>query len=509
MKTIHVSNFGGGMASDIYAGLPGEFSTTRNFDILTYPNRLYPLPSMVTTTAGTVVQNITVASDLIVYGAGKESSGTGGSIWKTTGSGWSEMSNSFSGDVGGSNCLFDYPSNGSGKTIIYGGDDHRLTYVHPDGATSLTQSASFSGTPVVGSLSNGYVHPTDDIAYVGYTNATATYIARKNGSIAMEDAVLTLPLRYRVVSITKYQDYLAIGCTSYSIGLVPSGSPQTSVVFLWDRSATTWNYEIQWGDNSLFALNNVNGTLVGISTYQENDYGSVLVRGYAGGEAETLQEILITRQDPANSPTFNVYPRVNFVHRGRMFFSCDLVGGGTSPSHKGLWSVGKNKQGRWVCTVERFASTDGSDVSVISAAFRLGYLFANHTAAGTLTVGSTSTDGWDIEYQDPSIYESVVNPEMPDGDKILEKNLKAVAVHYLPLPATGQVVLQYRVDSAGSWTTIFTETTDGATETEAVRTATTVQFLPGRNYEFRLESTGNAQITGFTYTYDFLKSDLT
>jgi hypothetical protein len=491
------------MTSDLYAGSLGEFSTSRNFDIITYPNRLYPLPSMVNDTAGTGVGNLLCASDLVVYGDGVATTFGDHALWKSTGGGWTELTLTRTTPDPDFKLFVEYLKNPSSRTLLFSGGGTDILMADP----ANVQAQSSHGLTYT-DISQGYVHPADDILYIGYSNATATYIAANNAG-SWNDTALTLPKRYKVVALTKFGNYLAIACTTYSTGAIPAGGPNVSMVFFWDRdtSLTTVSESVSWGDNSLFALNNLDGVLIGISTYQGNDHGGLIIKAYTGGQPEVLKEVLVTRQDPATSPTYSVYPRVNFIHRGRMYFSCDMSSGGTSPSYKGLWSVGKNRFGQWAVTVERFASTDGSDVSVLAAAFRLDYLFANHTASGTLTVGSTSADGWATEYQDPAIYESVTNPEMPDEDKGKQKQFASAACHFLTLPTTGQVVMKYRLDSIGAWTTLFTKTATSP-DTNLLAYEHPIAGATGRNIEFRIESTGSAQVVGFSYKYQPLSTNI-
>lgn len=75
--------------------------------------------------------------------------------------------------------------------------------------------------------------------------------------------------------------------------------------------------------------------------------------------------------------------------------------------------------------------------------------------------------------------------------------------------------MKYRVDSNGNtsdWLTCFTSTTTGSVYAEAANTTvldtngSPIQFTSGRNYEFRVESTGGAVITNFAYKYDTLET---
>lgn len=511
MKVITANDFGGGMSSDIYASKPGEFSQIRNFDTLTYPNRLYPLPSMASDTASTGVQNMIVVPDsnnsntLTIFGSGYEPNTTNGSLWRTTGSGWAELTNARSGDAASSDLLIYYPENGnSGRTLIYAGygATSRLTYVHPDGATALAYK-NLAQTAAAGSISQGYIHPADNILYFGYSKAnTATYIVSKDASSDIVDPALTLPAKYTVRSLNKYGNYLAIGVTAFSVANVPGAGVETSGIFLWDRTTASIkpNEFIPLGDVQLFALNNLDGVLVACCTYQDNDSGSLITLGYAGGVPEKLTETIIVRQVATETPTFTAYPRVNLIYRKRMYFSMDLSSGATSPIYKGLWSLGRNKKGQWVVQTERFGSTDGTDSSIIAAAFRIGRLFTSTATTFALTTAVQSPSGWATEYASSSYYESVVNPNMPELDKMLSKQLAAALCTFI-IPSTGQVVLKYRIDSVqtGAWTTLFTKT--ATTPTTSLQSYEAPIKKTGTNFEFRIECTGGAQVTAFAYKY--------
>ena len=83
-----------------------------------------------------------------------------------------------------------------------------------------------------------------------------------------------------------------------------------------------------------------------------------------------------------------------------------------------------------------------------------------------------------------------------------------IALHYVPLQSGASAVLKYRTDG-GAWTTVFTETTAGAVVTERTKDATGTAFTAGRNFEFRIESTGGAEILGLSYRYETLSTNLT
>jgi hypothetical protein len=94
---------------------------------------------------------------------------------------------------------------------------------------------------------------------------------------------------------------------------------------------------------------------------------------------------------------------------------------------------------------------------------------------------------------------------MNKAHRPLHKQLMSVAVTYESLDADEQVVLKYKVDD-GSYVTVFTEATDGVIVTEMPKA--TDEFTAGREYQFRIESTGGAEITGLYYTYELIPSHI-
>lgn len=512
MKTISINNFGGGMAKDIYAGEYGEFSSSRQFDLFTYPNRLFPIPGMQNNTSGTGIDHILVGKNYssagAVYGLGQDvaaGSPSIAAIWINNGSTWTQNTKISAAKNTTSNrdLFIEYIPNGT-NSILASVDTGIGRYDPTNAQTAATEFLTYV------TMTQGCIHPKDKILYYAYTTSSASYIGLNNAGTYNHTA-LALPSQYRPTSVSYYGNYLAVSCTYYSVGEVAGSNVDNSIVVLWDRdtSNTLPNEIISWGNNTLKIINNLNGVLIGVSAVQNNETASLLVKGFNGGEPEVLTEICVTRQDPATSPSVTIYQRVNFVYRDRLTFSADLVGGGTSPSHKGLWYFGKVK-GKWVLFVGQYASVDGTDKSVIAGANYLGYLYAVHTSAGT-TVSQLDGNTLSTGYDDTSYWESVVNPNMPDADKVYKKKLLSVAVHTLPLTTSGQVVFKCRVDSIGDWITIFTKT---STSPDTNLVAYETQILPsmqiadGRNFEFRVESTGGAQIHGITYRYEVLETNI-
>lgn len=505
MKTVPVNRFDNGVGDSKYDKETASFAMSKHFDTSTLPHVLTPYRGMASDITGQAqIGNLLIGSNGYVYGLGN--SGGSGKIYKKdilVSNTWVQMN---PGSLGGSpsyDCFGEYKARiyaGSGGTTIYSYDINEI-----GGSNSHALAYTNICAP--------FVHPSDDYQYFGYDNKIAS---NNNGS--WTDVALTLPSNLTITALASWGNYLAIAVTP-TVGLTASigGGAAESYVILWDRSATTTNLEpINWGTGVLRVLKNYNGALIGVSdtggsSSNVQDRDSVLVKYYSGGQPQLIKE-LVTEKQTTTFPDAAINPRVSFVYRNRFYFSANIVGGSTSPSHYGLWSLGKGKQSnRYGVVIERIATNDNSETGVIAAIITGDVAVMVHSAVGTIT-SSINTSIIATAYQATSVYESLVNPEMEGIDYYRNKQLVSVTGHFRPLTSSGQVVMKYRVDSDGDWTTIFTKTSTSpdadTTSIEALRDASGGSFTSGRQYEFRLESTGGAEIVGFTYKYDILNTNI-
>jgi hypothetical protein len=524
-KTTFVNNFSNGMVNDIYNGGVGQFSNTKHFDILTYGNRLVPLRGMATDTASTGIGNIIVSSvNGLMYGSGNGggNSGSNATLWQRTGyggsDGWVALWNShnqYANSTVANSLLVDWASAGNIQTLIWSSASY-LNSSAPDGSNNqpTRQSLTFS------TIGQGLEHPADKILYFPYSTTSASYV----GSVSPDATpfnthaftALTLPVQYRAYCLSYYGNYLAIPGATTNV----SGT-NSSRVFFWGRDTTqSWDYDIAWGDGTLQVLNNLNGALIGISSISDpnisndiQDQVNIEIKEYTGGQPVLVQRITANHLSSTGAPSVTVNPNVNFVHANRLYFSVTInPNDGISNSYQGLWSIGKNTAGHYVVTIERMATNIGTETGVLAAAISGDFVSIAHTANGTLTYtinGATSSS----TYAATSIYESVVNPDMPAADKANNKKLLAVAAYFVPLTTGQQVVLKARVDSndKAAWVTLFTKTSASPDTLLTMYESQITQamgLIDGVNFEFRLESTGGAQITGFAYKYKVLPSNI-
>lgn len=517
MKTIPVNRFDG-MAEDYTKGMTGEFSLAKHFDTTSYPWKLQPLRGMSTDTANTGIGNIIIGQDGYLYGSGEDGSNPGnGKLWRRSGyggsDGWESIptNNQLSGASINYSMLIQYPQSGSARNVFWS-STNKIMFSDPTGSSSAdSQSLTFT------TISQGFVHPKDKILYFGYQTSTATYIGLYNGAVGgpsggtgWNTTALQLPKGYRVYHLTNYGDYLAIACALAS----PTGSETTSVVFLWDRDATlsTVSEIIPWSSGALKVLNNLNGYLIGVSNISNitlQDYDAIQIKIYGGGvEPTVVKEITAQHNIASSQPVCDINERVNFISKNRLYFSINVVPNDGTTARYGLWSFGKSKTGRWVVNMERIETNANTGTGVIACAINGDFVSMAHTSAGTLTFttnGQTSTS----TYGATSVYESIINPEMPEIDNAKEKKLYAIYVNYMPLVSGQSIVVKYKVDSISStsWTTVGTINTTSSTN-QTFLDVSGSPFTDGRRFEFRLESTGGAVITDWGYRYDITSNQL-
>lgn len=495
MKTVLLNRFDGGIVNDPRS----EGNVCRmctNFDILTNPHRLTPYRDSESGDSAPTTsqkQNFVIAlrtgTTYSLYALGVIS-GTAKAevLYKdlTTGgstdlddSGWSTPANNQSSSGSTNFELFVYYK----KTgFIYGARaNSHIWRFDPAGGAFVDAHQALSYT----NIAQGLVHSKDDIFYVPYDNNIA-----KNDNGSWTPTALTLPKHLYITSISEYGNYLAIACA-------PLSGLGNSVVYLWDRDSTlaTLSESIDWGEGNIKILEEINGFLVGISlsgngTSRFKD--RIIFKYYSGvGGAQKFMELEggITSQLPLAKQKIN--NRLNFM------MSVSLNGA----VREGVWSVGKTGD-RFTLVHERTPNNDTALTSgTLKNFFYVGdFLFQSYTDSGSFALSKTNDTS---SYTATSIIETKINPGFPDTDKSQFIKLYAVGALYDALPAAGQVVVKHRIQG-GTYATIFTETTDGATYTEPVSIyADGTQFNDlTKEHEFRVESTGGAVPVALIIRYD-------
>lgn len=500
MPKVIINKFNGGMINDPLSRSSSSCMVSTNFDISTNSSKLLPVRATESGYSGQStgkLQNFclgyrSTSGEYVIYGLGVVSGQAYANIlYKTLDSldtdSWSTPANNASASGATSFDLFVYYQ----KTgLIYGAKSGTHIWAYdPSG------SAAFAETHQALSYTNiaqGLVHSKDDILYIPYDNKIAT---NNNGS--WTTAALTLPAYYTVRSISEYGNYLAIACTNANL----VGSSQ---LFLWDRntSLTTVTESIDLGYGTVKLIEEIEGTLVSVSLIGGTSTSvrdRVVFRYLSGNQMIKFNEIVSSYFGTTSAQLPAAKHRVN----GKLYFMLKMKINGAE--REGLFSIGKSNPGEpFAISHEMTLNNATATTNSVLKNFltTCDYTFLSYVDNGTYTL----TKSQDQATYTTSIYESLTNPGMSAGDGAGKKQLVGVAVNHEPLTSGQTVVLKYRVDSANTaaWTTVFTSSTVGATRFESGLDSSENQFTAGTNYEFRIESTGGAVITGLSYVYENL-----
>ena len=495
-ETILINDFSGGIADDTKAAAPNEFAIAHHFDTYSKRHKLIPYRDM-EDEAGTLgvyaIKSVELFTDSggtqNLFALGNKSGAafpqileksvniiTGTFAISTTaqGAAGTVIATSLIG-YAKTNKLYFMKTN-SGNTIIDSYDPATDTYASTVG--------TITGTASTGVYPRPFRHPQDDIVYFGAGNVIASL-----NNTTFTAAALTLPTGLIITSITDYGIYLAIACA-------PKDQGNKSYVFLWgrDTSLTTVEETIDAGEGSLMVLENVEGELIGISSSAQTAGAlvdiapKITIRQYSGGFMRPIKDIAWTG---TGTPT-TLLQNHKAKKDDRLFFACKQYIENKTVNQ--LWVVGKNRQGQIYVTPDRLINNDTALTGNVDGFSMIGdYLWAGYNGDGSLKRTDDAAT-----FTATCIYESAV---FNFGESGRKKDLIGATVMTDFLPTAGQVVLKYKKDEETTWTTIFTNTTDNSI---SYGTSYPVEF---KEIAFRIESTGNAVITGLKFKAQFKESE--
>lgn len=383
------------------------------------------------------------------------------------------------------------------KKVIYGASaGTRIWSYDIVGATFNGTAASITYT----NITQGIVHSKDDVLYFGVDN----FIYYKNGAGAITKG-LTLPSNLIVSSICEFGNYLAIACRPLYANSVESK------LFLWDRqsSLNDLSESVSWGRGSLYAIETIDGYLIGVSVYSgaSSSFPSkVVFSRYSGGGAVTFKQIFMT-----NVPTIVGKQKYN----NRMYFGLSAATsiGGTTNDYVGIWSVGRNGETEpFSVSLDRVPNNGTSTSQIKGFILVQDFMYISYLDATNSDAFALSKTNDQSVYNTTATYRTSINQGMPEVDKPKLKKLVAVALTYPSFPSGGQAVLKVRKDG-GSWQTVFTETTAGVPATEMAALADGTNFGDGRDWEFQIECggtaiTGETEVTGLVYRYEIVNTKI-
>ncbi len=495
-KQIIIQNFSGGIADDLRQQVSNGFATSQHFDNYSSLNKLTPYDISVadnTTQVGIMAFNWDGTN---LYGMGVNlSSGPKVQIYQKT----SLINNWVSPSTSTSNTVTSIIGNGfhiyKGFAYMYAAanrlDRWALGGAYTDSYQSLTFTAYGDAS---GNVAQPITHSKTDTAYFPYENK----IASLNGT-SFTTTALTLPSNLVITALAQFGNYLAIACRP-SV----SGSAN-SRVFLWDMVSFDVSESIDFGTGDLWILANVEGALVGVmnaptSAGITQAKTKVFIKAYTSGVPVLIKTLIdvglvlggLTGYKPFVSTT-----------NGLSFYLTSGNGiNGVVPT--GIYTVNKvpgNSGFNVVC--ERYVHNT-SGITSLTGIFKIGeviFTAYNHVANTSSSVGRTDNPG---TYTITSYIETV---KINGGDINKRKKLDFVGVSTVPMPTTGQIIIKYKKNSETAYTTIATNTTDNAVSNLSPNIAGSVTLPEFNEIQFRVESTGGAEITGIKIVFTELKSD--
>lgn len=500
MKTVIMNQFDGGIAEDERSHSTIECSDVLGFDTLTYPHKLTPHgeSEAEALTSGSITDKIITDvnrdSNGYISFLGRNSSGspTVTSIFfKDSGTDIASTSTALGSDSAGAIYLANtsafYKSNYYYQ-ISTSGVVRKLTAGTFVATTAGTMPVSATWTNEVGV--KPIIHPADDILYM----ARQQYLAKINGTTYTNLTAVVIPTIQYITSITDYDSDLAIGTA-------PTFEGGKSRVYLWNRNETssTFRANIDWGEGSLMVLENIGGTLVGVSVSDANYVSStsytvtktkkLTVRVLSGSQAVVVKEIIVPS-------TFSLK---NFKARtaNKLYFGGD--------NGDALFVIRKNNDGSLTVSKDRYINNGSAYTTLKGLGLYGDYLFTMFDTAGQ--TGNVYRTKVTSSYTNTSVYETTINPSMDIADRAKLKGISLVSVSTAPLPAGASVTVKYSVDGS-AYTTLLTESTDGRVTTTASNQNDGSPFLDGYEYQFKIESTGGAEVTELRYKYNVKDTQL-
>ena len=479
---IKINNFSGGVSDAPRESNASKFQVSKHFDIFTDPTRLIPYRSLeADTNDGSTSTGMKqyVVKDFLYHSSSSKLFGlgqTGGGLTKivqkadaTTGN-WSLPATSEGNGAVKNGCFIEY------KDVLWGFQGTNQIWKWTIATNTISNSASTTGVTIT-SVAQGLVY--EDYLYLPYNNK----IWRATDATTFSDAYLTLPTNFKITSLTAYGKYIAIAVAPVS------NYNGVSKVLLWDGTSTDIQESIDWGEGELRILETIEGILVGVTDRYLNNAtgagkGSMIVQIYQGGAPQVVKEVF------TRALTGKDIPINKSVKNNRVFWAAKIMTNSAGTEYvEGLWSFGRKNVNfpfsLSLDVIDENIDTDGIQAFGTAA----NYFFITHSGDGSIDKTNDSA-----VYTFTSAYESQV---IDFGDVDSDKTLLSVKVSFRKQLAGESLTAKYRVDGATAWTTIGTASTDDTlSRTFLSIESTGTAFASGREYEFRLESTGGLEITG-------------
>jgi len=327
---------------------------------------------------------------------------------------------------------------------------------------------------------DAFENPNDGKLYFATDNKL--HRVDSSGTLATDILAESLPSSLYITSIDVHGIYLTLACK-------PVNGQGSSVLYLVDTDLTDPAPidVIDLGVGNVFAHGSISGVIFAVLEKADGDYidnKSLVIRYWGeGDEASTFREI---------SASNIQYARQSVVRDNKLFFACRLTSTDRDSSPLvGIWSIGKigDTFALSLDTVDVNLAVDNEiELFDIIGDYRFMYTGNDDTRRSATGVGTYATG----VYVTNKIHSERI------GRKLALKN---TAVRMNKLTTGQQVKVYYSVDN-GSWVQITGETTVGSVTTTAEHDYLGDRFDEGYEYQFKFESVGGAEITGFYANFE-------
>lgn len=367
-------------------------------------------------------------------------------------------------------------------------------------AGTITNSVATVGSTIT-TTAQGIVF--GDNLFIAYNNKV--FKVSSAGAVT-DDVTPALPSDMRITSLARFGNYIVIGMAyGTSATAAPTGR---SFAYVWDGSSTSvFSDVIDWGEGALMALGNIEGAICGVTDKYLSSAlglakGSMVVRLWSGGIPRVIKEIVANQ-----TVTLGRFLNEVVVKNNKMYWVASVPFGLSTSTestyHLGIWCFGrKNQNSNFTITIDQIEEAiDTSNFKINSFGAAGDYWFINHSADFSITKTDDAAN-----YTETSIYETQI---FNGGSSSIQKKLIGATVDTVALPAAGQVVLKYRINEETSYTTIFTNATDNSLSHSAINIESNGNNLPQwRETQFRIESTGFAEVVGLSFAYEEIDTKL-
>ena len=484
MPEIRFGPFLGGITGEPENNTQVSFDDCQHFDVFTNPFLLTPYRDLEANEDKTfTITDFEYANDTL-FGQGRNTGDTKVKIYEKASNAidddWTAATGSEAASVGATNRgTFKHY-----KNYIYGVRANTSVYRWGDitGTPTFTEGfgtiSSVSGKRV----SEGII-AKDDVLYIPHD----TDLASVDDSATFTAVAFDLP--DEITSLENWGNYLAIATKG-------DGITTNSRVFLWNLIDADPSEVVDWGREELFLIGRLGDALYGVSLTEGTSLSfdqSLVIKRWAGG-----QEAEVIFQKNLGGTGYSI-TKHRHVEDNRISFG--LSKNDNSETNKGIWAIGRKNAKFPVIVNHEIKAINDEAITTIENFFKLGdHYFIAHSTDGSVDRTDNAANFTATSFVETEIFNG--------GDPTKEKNMKGVTVSYKPLPANGQAVLKVKVNRASSWSTVFTETTNDATETFETRLGASTHFNRFKEIQFRIESTGKAEILGLRAEWEFTGSKI-